>query len=404
MLLWFLGTVLAVFAGAYFMFFRGSSPDHVEEAVEPVKPKVPIPKKKPKVDITANKGTAKTKAPKRGSASEQLTCSSDLIIATARGHAKPVRDIAFSACGRLLASVSEDRTVKVWKVTPNTPKLVYSQLLLSLDYATACAFSADSKYLVVALDDAKQLKFFGLKEKKGDDKVELVEKFEFKTDHTSPISSVAFGPQNKWIVTVCDGADTRVQFWSPKGTCLHTMDTKQIKNRSAVLSHDGRFLAILTKMAEVRICEISQSKDSGDLQKVEVAMTLKKHPNTTCASFSHPGFGGTDGIATGNVQGQLRYYDLAVQHHIGEEPKLLHETAPTEVGITAVAVAPGQSNVVAVARGTTLQFCHKVTGQVLQEVAVAHKDSISKLVWNSKGDQLASFGNDKAVLVWRTPK
>lgn len=403
--MWLVVLITSVLAGVLVALFLGQQSKPTPENTQEIPVIETKKKKKKKIDMTANlakKDSSKKKTSTNAEAKEAVS-TNQFLKTVCRGHTKPVTDIAYSPCGSYIGSCSEDGSVKVWKLTQSSNRPIYSQINVKFDHATACAFSRDSKYLVIALSDSKELKFYGIKDKKSQDKPEMVEMSTFKSEHKDTIGSVHFGRDNKWLVTICNGQDTRVMFWTPKGKLIKQIDTKQLKNHCGVLSHDSRFLCVATQMAEVKIWECICDKETGMLEKVDVAMTLKKHTKgVQDISFGRPEFPAvSDGVATVSG-GKWRYYDINIQHQIGEEPKLKLESDTMEA--QAIAVAPMSGRLVAVALAGSLHFCDKKTGKAVEIIANAHKGGVTKMIWNKEGTLLATTGQDKAINLWSNPQ
>lgn len=69
------------------------------------------------------------------------------------GHEEPVTALAFSVDNKLLASASEDLTVRIWNIDPGK-----TEALIETGFAaTALTFSPDRKYLVIGIEDTVQV-------------------------------------------------------------------------------------------------------------------------------------------------------------------------------------------------------------------------------------------------------
>jgi WD40 repeat protein len=91
----------------------------------------------------------------------------------------------------------------------------FSRVNTKLDYATACAFSHDSKYIVIALNETKKIHIYGINYK--NQKAELTALHSFPTPHKDPITSLCFSPNHSFICTLSSGQDTSIHLFSPKG-------------------------------------------------------------------------------------------------------------------------------------------------------------------------------------------
>jgi WD40 repeat protein len=69
-----------------------------------------------------------------------------------QGHAGPVRCVAYSRDGKVLASAGDDRAIKLWDVESGHARATLDG---HTDWVRAVAFSPDSKHLASAGWDAK---------------------------------------------------------------------------------------------------------------------------------------------------------------------------------------------------------------------------------------------------------
>ncbi len=72
------------------------------------------------------------------------------IVWMAVGHAASVTSVAFSPDGRYLASGSEDRTIKLWRVSDGA---LVRTLYGHTDWVSSVAFSPDGQYLASGSGD-----------------------------------------------------------------------------------------------------------------------------------------------------------------------------------------------------------------------------------------------------------
>lgn len=159
------------------------SPPEPKPSPQPEPPKQK--KKQPRVDITARKASVTSKAD--AAAQKQ---PSQPALASLPSHQDTVTGVAIAALrvtdgegkevAQLVASCSEDRTLRLTRVDQGVKPAIVSRLELKLDPGSACALSPDGSVLAVALSSGKvQIYRVTLK----GDRPFMTPAGEFKTSH-----------------------------------------------------------------------------------------------------------------------------------------------------------------------------------------------------------------------------
>jgi WD40 repeat protein len=276
---------------------------------------------------------------------------------------------------------------------------------VKLDHATALGFSADSKYLVAALANSKELVFYGISEGK-DGRPNATQLHVFPTEHKSEIKNVCFPPSNNFVVTFGQGQDTQVKIWTPKGKLEHTINTNQIENVMGCISRDGKFVAAATRMGDVKVWLVrNREGKKKEGVEAEIAMTLKGHKKkVACVAFGGVEDGKTARMATTCLDGTWRHWNAGVRYEVSEDPKVVFEDKPSLGAPGQVALSPSyETPVIAVSIGPSLLFYHAKTHALLETVETAHRGGVKLLKFSDDGN-LATTGEDKAVKLWAVSK
>jgi len=145
-----------------------------------------------------------------------------------KGHSDRVWSVSFSHNSQVIATASWDKTVKLWdrkgKVIGTLEghnDWVFS-VSFSPDDRTIASVSRDRKVILWNLDDNKQ-------------------KRQWNSKHENNVVDVSFGPDGKIIATASD--DGTAKLWNQNGTLLRTLKGHTNEVNSVSFSPDGKVIA-----------------------------------------------------------------------------------------------------------------------------------------------------------------
>ncbi|MGZ3335354.1 MAG: WD40 repeat domain-containing serine/threonine protein kinase [Isosphaeraceae bacterium] len=258
---------------------------------------------------------------------------SERELLTLTGHSQTVTALAFFHEGDRLASVSLDGKVILWDLTrtgPDRRQVVASSSVLHAydDRLRAVSASSDGQHLAVA-GSKGLIHIWDVAER--EIQSDLV-------DHTGPVYALAYSP-NPWVLASASG-DGTVRRWDPHSGTLDDTKTFPGDMKSVAFSADGLMMAAGGDPRNVTLWSMNSW---------EVTMTMTGHPLTVRSVAFSPDF---KTIATACDDEKVRLWDT-------------------------------------------------VTGQQFYAL-LGHSDRINAVAFSPDGKTLASCDHKGKILLWKT--
>jgi WD40 repeat protein len=217
------------------------------------------------------------------------------LVRRLEGHQRAIQAVALSADGTLLASASEDKTVKVWHVPSGT---CIRTLEGHAHYVNAVAVSADGR-LVASGSNDRTVKLWHASSGVC---------IRTLTGHVAPvrgaIHALAFSADTKLLVSGAD--DKTLKLWEvATGTLLHTLEGHTHTIWAAALSHDGKLLVSGSIDRTVRMWDVEHGALVRTVDAFQGLSSTHAWVDAVALSAN-----GKLLASNGNHQGSIRLWDV----------------------------------------------------------------------------------------------
>ena len=168
--------------------------------------------------------------------------SSRDIIKILDGHKDDILNVSFSNDGETLATLSKDKTIRIWNVSDGKCKKIIP--LLANGYNMA--FDSDSKFLAVSVNQLYELDVINIYNVKTGKLLQSLK------GHMGGIESIRFSSDGKYIVSASDDKTTKV--WDvTTGICVQTFKGSTQWVRNAIFGPNDYYIASSSADGIIRI-------------------------------------------------------------------------------------------------------------------------------------------------------
>jgi WD40 repeat protein/energy-coupling factor transporter ATP-binding protein EcfA2 len=292
------------------------------------------------------------------------------------GHTSAVKGLAVSPDGHVLATGSDDMTVRLWDIgTPHYPRLL-STLTGHTHYVPSVAFSPDGHVLVTASDD-RTVRLWDVRDPRQPSLLSTL------TGHTNVVISGAFSPERHVLAT--GSYDGTARLWDIRDlhhpSPLSTLTGHTNIVTSVVFSPDGHILASSSYDTTARLWDLSRPIVTG-------------HTNTVSSvTFNSDGHI----LVTASRDSTARLWDV----HDPHQPHLLAILTATD-DIDTVSFSPdGRTAATASDDSTTrLWDVHDPRQPILLATLAGHTGGVDSVAFSPNGNTIAIAGDDSATRLW----
>jgi WD40 repeat protein len=279
--------------------------------------------------------------------------------ATLRGHSGPVRSIAFARDGRILASCSDDHTIKLWDIA--TRREIFT-LRGHRAGVNSMAFCPDGTTLASGGDD-KTVRLWDIRTRREE---------AILSGHTGSIICAAFSPDGKTLAT--GGKDRTIRLWDVGRRRAVAVLNPAISVHGLAFSPDGKRLAADGSHTGVQLWDVAAQQKIATLPTTGWPYTVAFSPDGAIVAAGAQTWDAATHQETTTLQG-----------HAGD--------------INGIAFAPDSRTVASGGDDGTVRVWNTVTGREVTTFR-GHTAQVYTVAFSPDGKTLASGGEDGTIKLW----
>ncbi|MEH1850167.1 MAG: AAA family ATPase, partial [Nostoc sp.] len=290
------------------------------------------------------------------------------VLNTLGGHAKAVNGVSFSSDGKMLASASDDKTVKLWNTATGQEIHTLSGHIAKV---SGISFSPNGRMLATASFD-KTVKLWNTATGKVINTL---------IGHKSPVSGVSFSPDSKILATA--NSNNTVKLWDiATGKEIHILSGHTNWVNSVSFSPDGKMLASASNDGTVKLWDTATGK---------VINTLTGDGSWVYGvSFSPDG----KMLASASRDKTVKLWDTATG-------KVINTLTGHRDEVRGVSFSPDGKMLASASNDGTVKLWNPATAKVIKTLA-GHTNWVMGVSFSPDGKMLATASGDNTVKLWDT--
>ncbi len=290
------------------------------------------------------------------------------------GHTACVNAVAISPNRPILASSSEDKTIRLWDLQTGS---VTTAVLDHLMAIRTIAFSPDGETIASAGQDRNVVltrKWY----------LDLAGRSESLGQHTQAVTSIAFTPSGRMLASA--SRDKTIKLWELQTQAeLYTLKGHRLNVTAIAFSPDGRFLA--SASADHTVCLWTTEANLN----VQMRYTFTDHVGTVQAvAFSLD----SQMLASGGDDRTIKLWST-------QTGRLLRTLPGHSWTVSALKFMSDGNTLVSSSWDGTLKLWDLNDSQALPIVLTGHSDSVNTIALSTDGKTIISGSSDRTIRVWQ---